>query len=178
MADKKISDLGLLAVADATDLVPLVDVSGSVTKKTTVGGLAAAVIANIPNASIPSSKLSLGAQSSKVVTGQATSSTSYTDLTTVGPAVTVTISANGMALVFLNATMFSAQTSMGFAISGATTVAADDVNCILINTVTSRLSGAFLVTGLNAGSTTFTAKYKVGSGTGTFVDRVISVIPL
>lgn len=48
MADKKISDLTLLTAADATDVVPLVDVSTNTTKKTTVGGLAAAVGTSIP----------------------------------------------------------------------------------------------------------------------------------
>lgn len=41
MADKKISDLPALTLADITDVLPLVDVSASVTKKITVGGLLA-----------------------------------------------------------------------------------------------------------------------------------------
>lgn len=52
MADKKISDLTLLTTADATDVVPLVDVSTNTTKKTTVSGLAAAVLANAPDDSV------------------------------------------------------------------------------------------------------------------------------
>ncbi|KUM39025.1 hypothetical protein [Arthrobacter sp. EpRS71] len=56
MADKKISDLGALTTADATDVVPLVDVSAGVTKKTTVAGLAAAVAANIPDGALPYAK--------------------------------------------------------------------------------------------------------------------------
>ena len=35
-----------------------------------------------------------------------------------------------------------------------------------------------LLTGLSAGSTTFTLKYRVTAGTGTFTNRTIAVIPL
>lgn len=56
MADKKISDLNLLSSADATDLVPVVDVSANLTKRTTVAGLAAAVAANVPDGAFPFSK--------------------------------------------------------------------------------------------------------------------------
>jgi hypothetical protein len=52
LADKKISDLGALTTADATDVVPLVDVSASVTKKVTVAGLASAMASNIPAGSL------------------------------------------------------------------------------------------------------------------------------
>lgn len=41
MADKKISDLPALTLADSNDVIPLVDVSGLVTKKVTVVGLLA-----------------------------------------------------------------------------------------------------------------------------------------
>ncbi len=36
----------------------------------------------------------------------------------------------------------------------------------------------FLVTGLTAGSNTFTQQYKVNGGTGTFANRRLLVIPL
>ena len=39
-------------------------------------------------------------------------------------------------------------------------------------------SATFYVTGLTAGSNTFTAKYRVDAGTGTFANRTIVVIPL
>lgn len=56
MADKKISDLTLLSTADATDMLPVVDVSANLTKRTSVAGLAAAVAANIPDGSLPYAK--------------------------------------------------------------------------------------------------------------------------
>ena len=39
-------------------------------------------------------------------------------------------------------------------------------------------SATIYVTGLTAGSTTFTAKYDVTTGTGTFVNRTIIIVPL
>jgi hypothetical protein len=39
-------------------------------------------------------------------------------------------------------------------------------------------SGTYLVTGLTPGPTTFTAKYRVTSGQGTFAMRSIVVVPL
>jgi hypothetical protein len=48
MSDKKITDLPILATADATDILPIVDVSGNVTKRVTTSGIAAAVAANTP----------------------------------------------------------------------------------------------------------------------------------
>ena len=39
-------------------------------------------------------------------------------------------------------------------------------------------SATFYVIGLTAGSNTFTAKYRVDAGTGTFANRTIVVIPL
>ena len=57
MADKRISDLTLLTSADATDVVPIVDVSANTTKRTTVSGLAAAVASSLPTSSVKASNL-------------------------------------------------------------------------------------------------------------------------
>jgi hypothetical protein len=57
MADIKISELPILSTADATDILPVVDVSGNVTKRVTVSGTAAAVAANLPADSITSTML-------------------------------------------------------------------------------------------------------------------------
>ncbi|PYS06277.1 MAG: hypothetical protein DMG17_32635 [Acidobacteria bacterium] len=67
---------------------------------------------------------------------------------------------------------------MGFAVSGSTTVAAADEQTVM-NTGTSAIqeSATYLVTGLTAGSNTFTAKYKAGSNTCTFLNRNIIVTP-
>lgn len=54
---KKITELPTLATADNGDLIPIVDISGSVTKKVTAAGIGAAAISGIPDFSIPYAKL-------------------------------------------------------------------------------------------------------------------------
>lgn len=109
--------------------------------------------------------------------------TAFDNMATVGPAVTVTTGTS--ALVFLycrseHATV-GAAALMGFAVSGASTVAAADTSSLDHRPDTAgrvlSLSAVFLVTGLTAGSNTFTAKYRTDSGTATFRDRKIIVIP-
>lgn len=122
-----------------------------------------------------------------VLTAQTTTSATYVDLATVGPAATVTIGSTGRALVTLytahNNSVASSVVFMGFAVSGATTVAAADDFALAFTSPVGgggiRHGASWLVTGLNAGSTTFTAKYKISvSGTGTWTDRKLTVTPL
>jgi hypothetical protein len=119
-----------------------------------------------------------------VTTLETTTSTTYTDLTTPGPIVTVATGTR--ALVVMDGrigatTTATASARMSYAVSGATTVAADDDHAIgKIGCSTDLFyigSGAILHQGLTAGSNTFTAKYRVSSGTGSFDDRRMTVIP-
>lgn len=121
-----------------------------------------------------------------VDTQETTASTSYTNLATVGPTVTVTSGTKAIVIqggrIGPVTTGATASVKMSWAISGATTrAAADDwtaggvgmsVNGVLY---TSRW---YLATGLTAGSNTFQAKYAVSSGTGTFQFRSLHVLPL
>jgi len=123
-----------------------------------------------------------------VATSQTTASSSYTDLATVGPSVAVTIGSTGMALVSLHSAIANAIQSLasyyGFAVSGASSIAANDATAIgftaPVNNGGIRTGTTVLLTGLSVGSTTFTAKYRMDPGTGpaTFVDRRLSVTPL
>jgi hypothetical protein len=122
-------------------------------------------------------------QVATVATSENTTSTSYTNLTTPGPTVTVTT--GSMALVFVSAKIVqstaTASVFQSFAVSGATTVAADD----RFGTEwqpeganrSSRGTSALMVTGLTSGSNTFTQQYRVSGGTGSFALRQISVLP-
>jgi hypothetical protein len=102
-----------------------------------------------------------------VATSQTTTSTSFTDL---------------YALVFTYNSNFNSgavSSLMSFEVSGASSIAAaDNVSIGIAGTGSIRESGAFLLTTLTAGSNTFTCKYRVGSGTGTYADRRITVFPL
>lgn len=115
---------------------------------------------------------------------ETTSSTSYTNVATVGPSVTVTTGTT--ALVFHSGHLSNNTTDgysyMSWAVSGATTRAAMDSIAIINGAVsaTQIASGGMLdlITTLTPGSNTFTAKYRVDTGTGTFHRRILGVIPL
>lgn len=119
-----------------------------------------------------------------VATQENTTSATYVDLTTPGPAVTVTTGTRALVILTgqIQSTTAARQVWMGFAVSGATTVAAADTQALMLTTSgisapTIQVSASFLVTGLTAGSNTFTAKYKSDSGaTAYFSNRGITVI--
>jgi hypothetical protein len=126
-------------------------------------------------------------QSATVNTSQGTSSTSYTDLSTVGPEVTITTGTT--ALVTISATILQSGTDVGgvasFAVSGASTVSANDDNSIsAIGTGVERYgqvstSRTLLLSGLTAGSNVFTMKYKASSAsTISFLRRSLTVMAL
>ena len=118
-----------------------------------------------------------------VATTAQTTSVSYTDLSTgaVGPAVTVTTGAN--AIVFASSrisnSVGSTFTAFAVAVSGATTIAASDTEGLLDfagggrYTMVNHFAGT-----LTPGSNTFTMKYRCSAGTGTFLDRKLTVIAL
>jgi hypothetical protein len=120
-----------------------------------------------------------------LLTQQATTSTTYTDLATVGPAITLPVPASGRVLVSVTAGI---QTSTGgasgfmsFAMSGANTVPPATDNSTALNLIGNdfqKASATFVLTGLSPGSTTFTAKYRTNAGTSTFQNRLIWAIPL
>ena len=129
----------------------------------------------------------LRVDAAELLTSQTTTSTSYTDLGTVGPAVTITTGTK--ALVILTAVIDNSssgnRSNMGFAVSGASTIAATDKWSISLISTGSYVpqmtaSGVFLVTGLTAGSNTFTAKYRSSNAAATarFDFRQIAVMDM
>lgn len=124
--------------------------------------------------------------SATVASAQTTTSTSYADLSTPGPAVTLDTSTAVLVAVTAELNHNSIRHYFSYAVSGATTVsgATNDTAgrrllFISADTYADCMHTAFFVhTGLTAGSNTFTAKYKVDSGTGTFGFRTIYVTRL
>jgi hypothetical protein len=121
--------------------------------------------------------------STVVATNETSASTSYTDLATGGPAATVTTGTS--ALVTITCTQGNAgagsSTYTGYAVSGASTVGANDARALLTATQgvnNQGFSATYLQTGLTAGSNVFTLKYRVTSGTGSWLNRGITVQPL
>jgi hypothetical protein len=135
-------------------------------------------IVKVPNFGITSA-------TSSIATSQTTSSTSYTDLSTAGPSVTLSTGTKALVIVSASIRMQTdGQTAfMSYAVSGATTVAASDTVSLQKQQVSNqneliRASAASVAT-LTAGSNTFTAKYRSSAAnTSTFVDRSIVVIDL
>jgi hypothetical protein len=118
-----------------------------------------------------------------VATTQTTLSSTYTDLTTSGPAVTLTTGTKALVILYARSQTGNPvePAFMSFAVSGATTIAATDTRSLGSYNSNDYLgaSSAFIITGLTAGSNTFTCKYRQdGVTTGYWQDRVISVIDM
>lgn len=123
-------------------------------------------------------------ETAAVATNETTTSTSFTDIATSGPAVTVTTGVRAIVILtcrLSNST--SGQASlMGYVISGASTQAGDDDKSVGQQSESAggliRCSTVVMETGLTAGSNVFTSKYRVTANTGTFGSRRITVIGL
>ena len=113
-----------------------------------------------------------------VNTSQGTSSSSYTDLATAGPAVTVTTGTKALVIITCDIESGSGTAAyVGFAVSGATTIAGTDLDASYSTVGTTRYAFHSVPT-LTAGSNTFTVKYRSESGTKNFARRTIFVINL
>ncbi len=121
-------------------------------------------------------------RSAAVATQQDTASTAYTDLTTVGPTVSITLVESRTVLVFMKSQMIQVTTTddvfMSFVASGATTLAASDSRAVRHNgSGTSEAYSAFARVVCNAGTTTFTAKYRTeAAGNARFTNRELAVV--
>jgi hypothetical protein len=110
-----------------------------------------------------------------------TTATAYGNLAD-GVTTSVSVATGNRALVSLytnfNNSVNGNRTWMAFDTSGATTVAASDLFSIDHSFNGGMRWGAtFLVTSLTPGTNTFTLRYRVTAGTGTFSVRRIAVIP-
>jgi hypothetical protein len=129
---------------------------------------ASAIAARTPTASV-------------VATSQSTSTTTFTNLSTVGPSVTAFTGTQ--AIVMFSCELFnSVAASSAIAsvdVTGSSSIAASDNWCLArLGTDYIRATTSHLFTGLVSGSNTFTMRYRAGSNTATFVFREIVVFPL
>jgi hypothetical protein len=123
-----------------------------------------------------------GVVSNRIDTAQTTTSLAYTNLTTPGPVVSVNCQM-GALIMFAAAvdnTVSNGASSVSVEISGATSRAADSAWRLARDGLASanllRYGVATWQT-VNPGTNTFTMKYIVGSGTGTFSFRELIVMP-
>ena len=120
-----------------------------------------------------------------VTTAETRTSSSYGDLATAGPAVTVTTGTKALIIIttFMANNTAGSGTHAGFAVSGASTIAATDAGAFGFQSGIANqdivASFVYIEKSLTAGSNTFTMKYRIGtSGTGTWKNRRIAVVPL
>lgn len=108
------------------------------------------------------------------------SSTSYGDLATVGPSVTMVTGTRALVIISANVNSpTSGVAYMGVAVSGSSTVAASDQRALRYESVPIvGLSYMISFTTLTPGSNTFTCKYRSSSGNSmTWGNRVIAGYP-
>lgn len=117
----------------------------------------------------------------QVATSETTTSATYTNLATAGPAVSVT-SVYDRALIFWSASQFnnnaSHRASSVVEISGATTLAASASNGARENggNIPAEEQMQFMFVTINPGSNTYTMKYAASGGTALFERRRLYVI--
>lgn len=118
-----------------------------------------------------------------IETAETTASTSYTDLATVGPQITIETGTRAFVVVNCQIanTNSGARNFVGFTVSGETTTAASDNTSLewMTDAATQRTRNSVynLVT-VNPGINVFTMVYRVDAGTGTFRRRRLQVIGL
>lgn len=147
-------------------------------KATTAGGIFVATGLNEIAQRIPTT--------GEILTTNTTSSTSYVDLSSVGPTVAVTTGTK--ALVIISAQMENTTANglalASVAVSGATTVAATDDFSVAWeqtsdNTGQASTHSVSKLFTLTPGTNTFTMKYRaLTAGTASFTRRRLIVIPL
>lgn len=141
---------------------------------------------HILDGNITPAKLAFGLAEASVATSQTTTSTSWADLATAGPSATVTAPSTGAVLIIAESetqnSTDGARAEYSLVVSGANTISEDDQRVrnqsrAVATSVPLGASKTIILTGLTPGSTTFKMRYRVQSGTGTFLNRRIVVVP-
>ena len=122
--------------------------------------------------------------SSIINTSESTTSTSYVDLASVGPQVTVTTGSKALWIASANALngTLNSQVLASVAISGASSIASSNQRSLSCDGLAAsqgiQSSFSYLESGLTPGVNTFTMEYRVDSNTGYFSNRNLIVIAL
>lgn len=147
-------------------------------KATTPGGIFVTTGANAIAERVPAG--------ATVAASQSTTSSTFVNLATVGPSVTVNTGSQAIVSLYsaMSVNTSNNQAEAGYAVSGATIIAATSTRVIQIDGTPSgdelRIGATFFQSGLNPGVNTFTMQYRAPTAgvSATFVDRHIVVIPL
>jgi hypothetical protein len=145
-------------------------------KATTAGGLFVTTSLNTISERVP--------KTSFVGNNESTASTTYTNLTTTGPSVTVTSGQRAMVILsaMINVGSAGGQGFMVAVVSGATTIAANDDQSFRVQSdlVNSPLQASYVYyeEGLTSGSNVFTCQYRSGTAvTSIYDNRRLTVFP-
>ena len=118
---------------------------------------------------------------SEILTNQTTSSTSFTDLATAGPSVTLVTGTTALVAfnTFMNLDPANEAAYISIAISGASTIAAsNDIAAefyVPSTTAQGTIGKTLIIGGLTAGTNTFKMQYRVNTGTVEFLRRELVV---
>lgn len=115
---------------------------------------------------------------------ETTTSVAYTNLATVGPSVTLTVGPTGIAIVSFSAAMGGSSagsfSKLSYQVSGANSISPATTFAATVTDAPGDFFGSLnyvdVLYGLTPGSTTFTMKYAVSGGTGTFSNRDLKVV--
>ncbi len=132
---------------------------------------------------LPTAAGSLLYSSAEVATAETTASTSFADLATPGPSVTINVGPSGAALVIWVATEASTTTQTNYDGVRVDSTDPTDAQSASHQAPAAASSQATvmkfrLITGLSAGSHTFKMRYRTTAGTGQWSDRYILAIAL
>lgn len=187
-----VDNLPILNTTESLLLAPG-DVVGILTAGPSWCILGRLTVPGTPEAASAQQALTNPIRAAVINTQESTASTTYGDLATVGPQVTVTIGRSGKCLVIINSQMgYATATDTGgckasFVASGANTLTTSGQRSINMGLKTGapstyrvdQFGATFYLDGLNPGATTFTMKYGAQNGaTADFSDRVLVVMPL
>jgi hypothetical protein len=182
-------DLPILNTTEALIIAPG-DTVGLAVIGTEGGARTMAILGRwtIPNTPGAASALSaVGIYTAEIAATETTTSVAYTDLATVGPVVAnIPVGGSGRCLVFFSAVLNPTTNdgaSMSCDVAGATTVAAPagqplsrlQADASQLSFMATRVS---VISGLNLGYHTFTAKYRSTFGAAASIgQRVLIVVP-
>lgn len=116
--------------------------------------------------------------------GQVITSTSYTDVSPIGPIVTQETGTSALVIICATATNVGSIEEFALIsidVSGATTMAPTDNNgtsCRMPVAAQASLTRAIILTGLTPGANTFTLKYRVTGSSYNISQQSMIVIPL
>ncbi len=127
--------------------------------------------------SVTPAKLNFGIPTSVGGLSGSTASSSFVDVP--GGSINLTTNAGGVVLIIWSAQMVGSDLPFSVKASGANTFSSNDEDSTYASTANFTFSQFRLITGLNAGSTTFQLQVKSNSGTSkSYIRAKMAVIPL